>query len=267
MSLFTELAITINLLNPLSGFSEPGYRFNPLFVIKAVNYLHSLGYDKSLHVLQLYCDLIEKIDERLPNIPVDYIDFAREPDKIFIVARLLFVCKDKQILLPKLCLGQPNIEPKDPSFFPWFPLHLYQDIPFYLLMKGYTFFGVRQSPDMYLDWCVRECQIREDPLLPSNNPLDSVDKFLESETWRNLIYIGAVKEALSFLEAAFCTMLRLQALKALSNVYPLSKQDEEEFVNYSSGKETDEIWQRHRQVVSRLNIFWNPVTNEYEQKK
>lgn len=269
MSLFIDIANAINSIHPLSGFSG-GHSFNPLALIKAVNYCHSLGYNKSLLVLQLYCHSIEQIEERLPNIlsdvELDLAEFVREPQKIFSVARLLFIRKDKQNILPKLGLGQPDLQPKDLSLFPWFPLHLYQDIPVCLLMRGYTLFGQAQSPDIYLDWCAKECQLREAPLLPNNNPLDSIDEFLSSEIWRNLEIERAVEEALFFLETEFCRMLRLQALRAVSNVYPLSEQDEMKFIGYSDSteEEIDEIWQKHRQAVARLNIFWNPVTNEYE---
>jgi hypothetical protein len=81
-------------------------------------------------------------------------------------------------------------------------------------------FGQAQSPNMYLDWCA-ECQLRETPLLPSNNPLASVDKFIASEVWKNLEFIGVVKQDLPLLEKKFCRMLRLQALRAVSNVYPI----------------------------------------------
>ena len=46
---------------------------------------------------------------------------------------------------------------------------------------GYTLFGYPVSPGEYINWCREECQIRETPLKPNNNPLESVDNFLKSE--------------------------------------------------------------------------------------
>jgi hypothetical protein len=106
-------------------------------------------------------DCIEgQLTNLLPDFDVDVKDFCVEPYKIFTIARLLFVRKNREIVLPKLRLGQSNLQPRDPSLFPWFPLHLYQDIPF-LLIRGYKLFGQAQSPNMYLDWCAKECQLRK----------------------------------------------------------------------------------------------------------
>jgi hypothetical protein len=146
MSLLTELAKSIHLIHPL--FQNSGVSgFSPLILIKAVNYFHSLGYHKSLEILQLYCYLLERIEERLtdilPNVDVDVKDFCVESYKIFTIARLIFVRKDREIVLPKLRLGQPDLQPKNLSLFPLYSLHLYQDIPL-LLIKGY--YAFRTSP-------------------------------------------------------------------------------------------------------------------------
>lgn len=270
MSLFKNLANGIHFIHSLENFE--GYVFNPLALIKSVNYFQSLGYHESFQILQLYCYLLERIEEQMPNIlsniDMEIADFAREPKKIFMLARLLFMPNVGQNILPKLRLGQPDLEPKDMSLFPWFPLHLYQDIPLCLLMKGYTLFGIPQSPSMYLDWCAKECQFREFPILPENNPLDSVDELLKSEVWKNLVVVGGVEGTSFVLEADFSRMVRLQALRMVSNVYSLSKQDEMKFSgdHYCSEEEINEIWQKHKQAFAKLDIYWNSVINDYEQR-
>ena len=264
MSLFTDLTNAINLIHILSSFSG-GSEFNPQALIKAVNYCYTLGFERSLLVLQLYCNLIEQIEIKSSNMDLNISDFVRENDKIFMIARLLYSRKDKQITLPKLHIGQPDLRPKNPSLTPWFPLHVYKDIPF-LLIKGYILFGQAQTPHTYLDWCAKECQLREQPMLPNNNPLLCIDDFISSKIWQNLTVVGGVEGGELILKNTHCQMLRLQALRSVSNVYPLSKQDKMNFSwnGICTIEELELIWQKHHKLFLKSDVVWNSLSNNYE---
>ena len=188
MTLITELANTINLMAPISGFAAN--EFNPLPLIKAVNYFHGLGYNKSLKLLELYGYSITQIKKILPDvlndIDIDKEEFSLRPGKILTVTCLLFIPKNKQIILPTLPIGYPDVEPLEPSLFPWFPLHLYEDIPFCLPMLSFILMGDIITPNDYLKLCRKKWKIRETPLRPNNNPLESVDNFFKSEVWKTL---------------------------------------------------------------------------------
>lgn len=155
-----------------------------------------------------------------------------------LVAHVLFVHKDGQEVLPRLLLGQPDLEePEDPTLLPLIPLCIHRDIPF-LLIGGYRIGGEGQPSIEYVELCARDCEIRSTPLIPANDPLASVDEFLESEVWRMLNP-----------DDWQYRMLRLQALRAVSNMYPISEQDENDLISAATA---DENWSRHPQAVKAL---------------
>jgi len=98
---------------------------------------------------------------------------------------------------------------------------------------------------------MRECDIRPTPLAPADDPLGSVDQFLDTEVWKSH-------------SNAHYGMLRLQALRAVSNLYPIGKEDE---VALLSSATSHEMWQKHRRAVDSLHIRWNPEKNVYELKE
>ncbi len=232
-----EIMHAITLIRPLTGFL--GLSFNPVILIKAVNYLHDIGFDKSLKALMTYCVLSRDGTEK-------------NPENIFLIARVLFIRKDGQKILPRLSLGKPDIEDTDPSVIPLFPLYIQRDIPF-LLISGYMIGGEGQPPGEYLNWCSRECKIMPAQLVPDNNPLVVADEFLESDLWRGLNP-----------NRWHYWMLRLQALRAVSNVYPISKQEEAELLASATA---DKSWRRHMQTFESLNVTWNSKNNDFSTVK
>jgi hypothetical protein len=261
-SLDVELENALTFIYKVADFFS--YKFDPLALIKVVNYLRQIGYTKSIKALNLYCDLIATIEERqLLNLPAVLMHVPCESHKVFAVARLLFVRKDREIFLPELRLGnpdimvQPDVMLQATSLFPWFPLHIHQGIPF-CLINGYELYGVPQPPETYLDWCSQECKLIEEPLRPNDRPLEFVDEFVKSEAWLSLLGRKSLHPpALEFENA----MLRLQTLRLISNVYPMSEQDEYDFL---WGPQNFNEWAQYKQAVDRLEIIWNPVTNEFE---
>jgi hypothetical protein len=232
----TRTAHAIDLIRTLPGFL--GLGFNPKTLVKGVNYLQGIDYDESIKALRNYCALAQQ----------DAVE--NNPENVRLVARILFVPKDLKEELPPLLLGQPDLEePKDRTLLPLFPIVIHRDIPF-LLISGYRAGGEARPSWEYVDWCIRHCEIRSTPLIPNNNPLASVDEFLESGIWKELNP-----------DYWHYFMLRLQALRAVSNVYPISKQDEREILSTVSA---ERIWNKHREKFESLNVLWNVVTNEYE---
>ncbi len=232
-----EAIQAISLIRALPGFS--GLRFNPRNLIHAVNYLQRIGRDKSFKALRSYCAIAQQAAK------------DHNPENVILIARILFVRKDGQTGLPYLLIGQPDLqEPEDPTLIPMFPLFIHRDIPF-LLIGGYRMGGQGRPPIEYVEWCERNCEIRSTPLSPANDPLASVDEFLGSEIWRTLNPDNWQSR-----------MLRLQALRTVSNMYPIDKQDENDLISAGTA---DESWSRHQQAVKALHISWNPATNDYER--
>jgi hypothetical protein len=262
-----ELSRAIALIDALDGFG--GIVFNPQRAIEAVNYLYTLGYEKSIQVLRLYCELIDRIENE--HIYGSFFKSDRRNIvkkitttlyNIFLVARLLFIRKGRQLILPEIHIGQPEPVlremPESLQIFPMFPIHLYRDIPL-VIVTGYMCFGFPQHPLTYIEWCAGECEMRSAPLMPHNNPLACVDEFLESGCLTKLSFNLVNPQY-------YCKMLRSQALRAVSAAYPLDKRKDGESLLLSfTEEEANEKWSRHRQAFAELNISWNPATNQYER--
>lgn len=228
-------AHALNLMQMLSGFQ--GLRFNPLHLIKTVNYFHKMGFDQSLQALREYCMLAREQASK------------NNPENALMVARVLYEHREKKGGVPQLILGQPDLNtPEDNMLFPQFPIVIYRGIPF-LLISGYIAAGQGMPPLEYIEWCQRYGKLRSGHLLPDDNPLASVDEFLLSSSWQTL----EPKERHYF-------MLRLQALRAVSKVYHLREQDETEMLSPDAIR----WWRKHRKAFDLLNVSWNDSTNDYE---
>jgi hypothetical protein len=226
-------ARTIDCLTALPGFV--GLRHNPVLLIRAVNRAHAMGREKALAALKLYC-------ERAVQEP-DLI-----ADNAILVARVLFSRRAGPLRDYQLGLGRPDIDPPaDPATFLLFPLQIQRDIPL-LLIGGYTLGGEAEPPLSYIDWCARECDFRAAPLHPSDDPLQAVDEFLADPAWMNLRP-----------DARNDGMLRLQALRCVSDVRPVSEADVRAL---SSGDVR--TWKGITTQVQALGLTWNTCSDRYD---
>ncbi len=237
-----EVALGITLLRELPKYE--GYYFNPQKIIKAVNYFQSLGVEKSVRILQLYRE------ECQPEDPIEPLSLIR----------LLFVFKEKP--LPPFL--SDIIIPPNP--FPLTPLHIHRGIPF-LLIKGGFILGEPTSLE-HVEAQVSDVEVRETPLVPDDDPLDTVDELLASELMREKMERDPWKE----------NMLRLQALNAVSSVYQISELERQKLLSsmyrysdpdrlklFSASATTDNlIWQKYREEFAKLTVVWNRMINDYE---
>jgi hypothetical protein len=229
-----ELDRAIKLVTGLSGFD--GFQFNPVNLVRAVNFFHGLGFKYSLELLQKLAEL--GAGSRF------------NPENILLVARALYLPERSQDPLPDLVLGKPDIdEPEDSSVWPIFPLYLVHDLPL-LLVGGYLVGGEGPTSRGYLDWCAKHGCLRSHPLRPGDNPLAAVDRFLSSQIWQE--HGGS-----SYHNG----MLRIQALRGL----PKSIQANEEQMQalLSSSKPTD-YWINLREREDRLRLYWDSGLLAYQ---
>lgn len=225
----------VALISELPGFL--GLSYNPTALIRVVNCLYNLGLEKSIGALVSYCSIARQ-DMRI-----------HKPENALLAARVLFVPKDSKKILPRLVLGQADIEePGNHEVIPLYPLYIYRDLPL-LLVGGYRIGGEAQPPLEYITWCEHNCVMRFSPLIPDDNPLMAVDEFLESNSWKDLKP-----------DRWHYWMLRTQALRAVSAVYPVSEKQTSDILS-SAGN--DEIWQRHKLKFESLNVTWSRERDEY----
>jgi hypothetical protein len=215
------------ILDEIGGFN--GFRFNPTAVLRAHNRFQGQPRERS--------------QQQLLTLAED----PRYSDNTLIVARVLYVSNASQ-RYPVLQHGRPDIEPPSLEAFPIFPLHITRDTPF-LLIGGYILGGEPPPVREYLLWCARECHVRPAQLTPEDDPLATVDSLLQSDEWKRVT-----------LQPAHVAMLRLQALRAVRRVYPLSAADEQALIASAS----DHGWGEHRRAFAALGAHWNPRLNDFE---
>ncbi len=152
-----------------------GYEFDPLALIRAVNGLHALGKEQALAVLRRYFEFIELIAD-----PKRSWEYDIKPKRIFLITRLLFVRNDSNPQMPKLLLGQPDVEPSptDKSW-PLFPLAIERQIPFFII-QGYSIGGRGANPLPHLEYCQQKCRLRHQPLEPETSPIVAAESLLAS---------------------------------------------------------------------------------------
>lgn len=221
-------------MSVLPGFL--GTKFNPRPLIIAVNELQKLPQEHAGRVLLSY-------SERAWSEPDSIFD------RVLLVARVLFTPKDGSPPVPSLNQGMPDLqEPEDRTLIPLFPLHVYRGIPF-LLVGGYLVGGEPESPAAYLAWCAEYCRVRSTPIIPDDDPLASVDEFLQSSAWKELNpkpwHYG---------------MLRHQALRLVANVYTVPKDAESDLL---VSEDREEIWKQHRRAFAAENVRWSQEANDY----
>lgn len=236
---FSENDLEAKAIELLDELDFNGYTFNPHRVIKAVNIFYSLGQEKSCQIFHNYFEL---------NSDKCFIDWIIAP-----VVQNLFIYNGKpnKDLLYRL-IQDTSIKIPERHFLQ-FTFNTYKDIPFMLKTGGGFISGelpswpsVEKQPYLYY--------FRESPMIPDDNPLICVDELL------------AMKDADKVISSRpwLPNLLKLQALNTVSNVYPISEQDQNVFL---SSNNNEEAWIKHKQAFAALNIKWNPLTNEYDLGK
>jgi hypothetical protein len=130
--------------------SVNGEYFDPVPLIRAVNALQPLGQEKALRALREYVKLVATMDAADPEREWRY---DLDEQRVFLIARTLFVRKDGDRQMPWMAIGatNPDVDPGDKNW-PLFPLVMQDDIPFDLSC-GYGLAGTAQSPIEHLDYC------------------------------------------------------------------------------------------------------------------
>jgi hypothetical protein len=196
-----------------------------------------------------------RVVNTLPADAVDALEVLRRTlarastgtghDDVLLVARAGFESSDPGTPAPDLMVGRPDVEPPDTSEFPDFPIGFVGGLPF-LLVGGYLVGGEGPDPSWYLDWCHRQAH-RRDRLVPPDDPLASLDSFVER-----------VGPSMGFDET-HVGMLRAQALLTVADVYPTGEGDRAELSTAAGPM----LWATHRARVAALKIRWDATGQRY----
>jgi hypothetical protein len=226
-----------------------GFGFHPLALIRAVNGLWPLGKEPALAVLRTYFALATANPHRRDRYDLD-------EERIFLILRLLFVRYDREPQMPPLHIGAPDVgDPKKDDTWPLFPLAVVRQIPF-LLVGGYAVGGLPESPLDHVEYCLRYCLLREQPLSPETCPVAAVESLLTSSQWRQL---APEEKALQRLRE----MLRQQAIRALAPLDNVARRNVDAlYPNQTVDPEAK--WQTYVSEVAKVPHRWNPRSQQFE---
>ncbi len=229
--------------------SVGGYRFNPVALVRAVNALQPLGKEKALRALRAYAALERADYDRAWRLGID-------PQRVFLIARTLLVRRDGQPQMPWMYIGAttPEVKPQDPDW-PLFPLAVRDDVPF-CLSRGYSLAGEAEQPEAHLDYCEKECVLRDHPLRPGD-PLRAAEGIFTSAQWKRLL-----PDASSAADTK--SLVRLQALRCLEPI--ISPSDAEHFFDgRKSDADLDALWQRYLHDPQLMHVRWNERSQTFEK--
>ena len=169
--------LTLAFLNKTPNFNA--WKFRPVRLIKIVNALQKLGKEHALESLRLYDLAIQK------NIACMH-HYQLNPQKIFLLARLLFTPKTQKDTLP-MKLGQTDLYlPENlKKVFPLFPIVLSEDIPF-LLIQGFDQIQRIAEVDEMLKYAEKQMNLRNKPLSPKHSPFEAFENLIKSMRWKSL---------------------------------------------------------------------------------
>ncbi len=199
------LSTALEMINAVSGVT--GHEFNPAALIRAVNYLRTLGKDEAIKALEEYleeCADRSPCQLRWPRDPKN-IDYG-DPESTFLIVRLLFEPDDPATTLPRMMIGAPVPTQPEGLDLPLFPLAVESGIPF-LLVSGYALAGHPEHPRKHLEWARKSGRLRSEAILPTGDPWEA------AQALKKKLPGGPEGEQYEYL-------LRSQVFKALWDVSP-----------------------------------------------
>jgi hypothetical protein len=168
-----ELPRELLLINRASGwpFSNP----NGVELIRAVNALRPLGKERALAVLERYVELTQD--------PRDFSD----QEIVFWIIRVLFkpIRLDDRIPSPMIAVFLDDREFAEAIKWPLNPMEVSGDIPF-MVGRQVGMGGVPEHPSSHIRWARLHGVIRDDPLVPTENPLAAAEVILKSRRFQAL---------------------------------------------------------------------------------
>jgi hypothetical protein len=163
------LSRELQLINRASGW--PLTNPNGIDLIRAVNALQPLGKERALAVLEKYADLAPYLDH----------------DIVFWIIRLLFepIRLGERIPQPAVAVVLDERELPAAMKWPLAPLAVHADVPF--MIGGPIFLdGVPEQPWSHIHWARLHGAIRDEPLVPTANPLAAAEAILRSRRFQAL---------------------------------------------------------------------------------
>jgi len=242
----------------INGAPPPLARYyEPVGLIRAVNHLHSLGFEAAVRELRDFLGIaqygfgLEPARGAVPENP-DIADRA----KLFLILRLLFEPKDPTSKpFPDFQPGMMMASPDEPYPGELYPLVLAQDMPFFMPRWRWARSGPDPGPDFILEWVVEHGRLREMPLRPPDDPFAALEE-LESLRDGEPPFLPRGNDA------------RRQVWLALEEVtgQPVPESRYPSLVTASASPISEARWQNFRDVAAALELYWDEGHQSYRSR-
>lgn len=225
-----ELRQLLRIIDKAPGYSS-AYGYDPRRIVVAVNVLQPLGKEKAVAVLGEYL-----------RVASGFHDSGREG--VFLILRCLFDVPADPGFMPHMYCGAPSMSPpEDAKKAPRFPIVIQGDVPL-LLITGYTLAGRAEQPESHLEYFRKHGQIRNQPLVPTNEPLALLKEVMGID-WLRKNTRGEYDKLL----------VANQLLNMIDSVH--RSEPTRRGVKFWVEKDVEKHWKEIQEKVAKLDIRWS----------
>ncbi|MFC1758911.1 hypothetical protein ACFL2H_09100 [Planctomycetota bacterium] len=159
---------TMQIVNGAPSY-DPN-NFNPAKLVRAVNHLMPMGKKKAIHELREFLKIAR--DSSNETIRRDENIDTSDRTCVFLIVRLLFESADPTDKPPAILTVPftPIPDDEDKILWPLYPVHIQDDIPFFLVYGG-GLGGAPDQPERHIDWTEKQGRLRNKRLRPIDNPV------------------------------------------------------------------------------------------------
>lgn len=231
-----RLSRKLELINRARGwpFSDP----DGVALIRAVNALRSLGKERALAVLEKYVELSRNAGDIF------------DQDVVFWIIRVLFEPIRLDDRIPEPGIAVFLVEGKSAEALRWslIPMTLSADIPF---MVGHQIgmAGAPERPSSHIRWARLHGVIRDDPLVPTANPLAAAEAILDSRRFQALDDFARTQATMS---------IRSQALAMVEGLLPPTGHRE---------NVRDDQWRVLLKAAAERGTHWDAKREQFVTRK
>lgn len=241
---------TMQIINGAPSYQQND--FNPAKLVRAVNHLLPLGKEKAIAALR---DFLKVARDDYQSLRMDENIDTSDKTCVFLIVRLLFEPMDLAEELPAIMTVPfaPIPTDADRKFWPLHPVHLQDDVPFFLVLYG-GLGGVPDQPERHVNWAEEHGKIRAKPLRPLDNPMMAASRLIALPQTKRLFDE-------EFFNTDFAGLLYRQAWNIIEDADPESPKPKP--VLPANDSEEDDDWEMRIQAASKRKIRWDEMESRY----
>ncbi|MEX1233135.1 MAG: hypothetical protein WEB58_22990 [Planctomycetaceae bacterium] len=241
---------TIQIINGAPSY-EP-YNFNPAKLVRAVNHLRPLGKERAIQELRRFLKMAR---DSMESTRVDENIDTSDKTCVFLIVRLLFESSDPLVEMPHILTVpfDPIPDDSDKKLWPLHPIHLQDDIPFFMVHSG-GLGGAPDQPERHVDWAVEFGKIRERPLRPIDNPMLAAERLWALPQTKRLYAREQFPEYSQDRIFRQAWNIIEDADPQIPKPKPMEPDDDYDLPDY---------WIARWKSALKLNIKWNEGENKY----